>query len=329
MATQIQTWQIMDGRLQAIDTSLAESNRREAQDLESWSVSEPEILGSDIALIGRQSRTQSGPLDLLGIDKAGNVVVIELKRDRLPREALTQAIDYASDVASWSIDKLSEECVSLNQQPLLDLLSEKFPDVDIESLSINASQRILLVGFSISADLERMIKWLTSAFDVNINAVILNYTKSSSGDELLTKAVIVSEEEERRLSGRRKFKVPMSDEPGTYEEEELQSLVSEYLSSGLYSAERIRQVLIPQCLKDGTVTRNQLVQGIIDSGETDDQATAGRFVSLISQQLGMAKNDHLRQIISYDYPDHHWQKDNYQIRDEYVAVVENTLADLK
>jgi hypothetical protein len=35
---------------------------------------------------------KSGPIDLLGIDKTGNVVIIEIKRDKLPREALAQAI---------------------------------------------------------------------------------------------------------------------------------------------------------------------------------------------------------------------------------------------
>src|SRR5439155_10273027 len=102
MATQIKTWQIIDGRLRLVDTSLAEHGRREPDDLEAWIASEPSILGSDIVLIGRQVGTRSGPLDLLGIDKTGNAVIIELKRDRLPRDVLAQAMDYASDVATWS-----------------------------------------------------------------------------------------------------------------------------------------------------------------------------------------------------------------------------------
>jgi hypothetical protein len=44
--------------------------------------------------------SKSGPIDLLGIDKAGNTVIVEIKREKLPREALTQAIDYACVVSA-------------------------------------------------------------------------------------------------------------------------------------------------------------------------------------------------------------------------------------
>ena len=55
---------------------------------------------------------------------------------------------------------------------------------------------------------------------------------------------------------------------------------------------------------------------------------AGRFVSLISNQLGMAKNDFLRQVIGYEYPEYQWQKDNYHIRDGYRSMVESVLQEL-
>jgi len=329
MSRQIRSWQIVDGSLVAIETSLAEQNRREAEHLETWIESAPEILGPEIVLIGRQVNTLSGPLDLLGIDRSGNIVIVELKRDRLPREALCQAIDYASDIASWSVDRLSEECISYSSRSLPEIISENFEDVDLESLLINASQRILLVGFSVDENLERMIKWLTSSSDVEVNAIVLNYSRTSSGDELLTRGVIVSEEEERSRGNRRRFKFPMSDEPGTYEPGELKDLVSGYLSSGLYSAERIRNVLLPACLKNGQVARDQLLEGIVASGETADPATAGRFASLISREMGTASKDYLRQIIGYDYPEHHWQKDNYHIRDGYRPLVEEVLAELE
>lgn len=103
MSTQIKTWQIVDGKLESIDTSLAKENRTETYDLEEWIASNPVILSSDIYIIGRQTATKSGPMDFLAIDKSGNLIVVELKRDKLPREALAQAIDYASDVASWSL----------------------------------------------------------------------------------------------------------------------------------------------------------------------------------------------------------------------------------
>ena len=93
MATQIKTWQIVDGKLQEIETKLSDIGRTEAYDLESWIVSNPSIIEQDLTIIGRQVKTNSGPLDLLALDHAGNSVIIELKRDKLPREVLAQAID--------------------------------------------------------------------------------------------------------------------------------------------------------------------------------------------------------------------------------------------
>ena len=99
MGTEIKTWQITNGKLQAVSTDMKTEGRTEPYDLEPWIESNPEIIGPDITVIGRQVMTKSGPLDLLAIDRSGNLVIIEIKRDKLPREALTQAIDYASDVA--------------------------------------------------------------------------------------------------------------------------------------------------------------------------------------------------------------------------------------
>jgi len=329
MATQIKTWQIVDGTLKLIDTSLAEQGRTEPRDLEAWIASESAILGPDIHLIGRQVKTQSGPLDLLGIDRAGNTVIVELKRDRLPREVLAQAIDYASDIATWSIDRISQECVEFTGKSLTDVISDGFADVDLESLSINESQRILLVGFGMDGALERMVEWLSSTYDVGVNAIVLHYVRTSGGDELLTKTTVVSEAEEQKRTKRGKFKIEMSDEPGDYDEDELRILFTKYLVSGLYSSERIKKVLLPACLDRGTVSRGDLVEAILKSGETNDLTTAGRFASLISSQIGMAKNDYLRQIIGYDYPDHQWQKDNYHIRESYRPLVESVLSELK
>ena len=113
MATQIQTWQIIDGKLQKIQTSLTEAGRTETYDLETWIESNPTIIGQRLAIIGRQVQTRSGPLDLLGVDDSGNMVIVELKRDKLPREALAQAIDYASDVATCKYLKIGNIETSL------------------------------------------------------------------------------------------------------------------------------------------------------------------------------------------------------------------------
>lgn len=325
MSTQIKTWQIIEGKLSLVESSLAEQGRKEAEHLEEWIASEPSILGSDIAIIGRQVMTQSGPLDLLGIDSSGNLVVVELKRERLPREAVAQAIDYAADLSNWSAERVSEECAKYTSRSLEDVLAETFDDVDLETLTVNEDQRIILVGFGAEAALVRMVEWLSSNNGLDINALILHYVVTNRGDELLTRTTVVSEDEQRDRGKRMKFKIAMSDEPGSFPPDELRYLLERYLTSGLWSARRIRDVLLPACLEHGVVTRSQLVQEIFDRGAATDLTTAGRFVSLISSQLGMKKNGFLRQAISYEYPDHFWQKDNYSIRAEYRDLIASLL----
>jgi hypothetical protein len=326
MGTEIKTWEIREGKPVAVESKLSDGGRTEALDLESWIEADPSIVRPGIRLIGRQVMTSSGPLDLLGVDRSGDLVVIELKRDRLPREALAQAIDYASDLATWSIDKISEVCVKYTSETLDDVFSSTFPEVDIETTKINDRQRILLVGFGADPGLERMVEWLSDTYGVSINAVILKYVKTAAGSETLTRTAVISEELEEKRSREKKFSIPMSDEPGQYSEDELRRLLLDYLSQELVTAQRIRDVLIPACLKRDTLSRDELKEEFLRQNPSVEPNKAGFSLSVSSGQMGMKENDFLRQVIGYEYPTYEWEKDNYFIRPEYRRLVIDVLA---
>jgi len=328
MATEIKSWEIVEGNLVPIKSTLSENNRKEADHLEKWIKTKPEILGSDILIIGQQVYTKSGPLDFLGIDNNGNLVIVELKREKIPRVALAQAIDYASDLSNWDIDKISEVCISYTGNNLEDALTGRFENIEIEDLTINQNQRILLVGFAIEDSLSRMIEWLSDKFDVGVNAVILNYTKTSNGAELLSRTVSIPEEIAKEKSNKRKFKIEMSDEPGEYEDDKLYELLKKYFTQSNYSSDRIKTVLLPALLKKETLKRDQFKKEFVKAGEASDESQAGYFIALISNQLGHAKKDFLRQIINYEYPDNDWTKDNFSLRDGYKELVEKLLEEL-
>jgi RecB family endonuclease NucS len=77
--------------------------------LENWFESNPDGIVEEgrILIIGRQVATNFGGfIDLLGLNREGDVVVVELKRDRTPRETLAQALEYASFVARLDIEQL-------------------------------------------------------------------------------------------------------------------------------------------------------------------------------------------------------------------------------
>jgi hypothetical protein len=75
--------------------------------LEDLIVREPNLLGRGMALVGRQLPTAGGPLDVLGVDQDGRLVVFELKRGVLTREAVAQVLDYASDLAEQGEEHLA------------------------------------------------------------------------------------------------------------------------------------------------------------------------------------------------------------------------------
>lgn len=79
------------------------------------------ILNPDWLLIGRQVRTAfDKKIDLLALDASGSVIIIELKRDKTPRDVVAQAIDYASWLLSsqrswWTSTSLSSS--GMNWKP--------------------------------------------------------------------------------------------------------------------------------------------------------------------------------------------------------------------
>jgi hypothetical protein len=82
---------------QLYPVGLEEVEKTETENqLEDILVSNPDLLMPGLKLIGRQTTTEGGPLDLLGVDEDGNLIVFELKRGTLARNAVAQIIDYAS-----------------------------------------------------------------------------------------------------------------------------------------------------------------------------------------------------------------------------------------
>lgn len=188
----------------------------------------------------------------------------------------------------------------------------------------------MLIGFSVESSLERMIEWLSDRYSVNINAVVLNYIKTASGDELLAKTTIISEElEQERVKKQKKFEIPMSDEPGKYEEQQLKKLLIEYLTRKNVTNQRIREVLFPACLQKKIVTREELKRKYLEVDPTAKETSVGYYLTAVSSQLGMTKNDFLRQVLAYEYPRYHWEKDNFSIRDEYRNLVKQILEEIK
>ncbi len=87
-------WRVGDNPQPLITSKLASE-----QLLEKMILNDPAILSDQWMIIGYQEITlNNGRIDLLAIAPDASLILIELKRDRTPREVVAQALDYAS----WS-----------------------------------------------------------------------------------------------------------------------------------------------------------------------------------------------------------------------------------
>jgi hypothetical protein len=192
MPTAVKIWEIAKDSLQPVtDDSFAKSYLEEH--LENWVAKDPDILGARVLIIARQKSILGvGRLDLLGIDQNGTLVIIELKRDSTPREAVAQALDYASWLHSEKEVQIREWAEEYLKQPLEEKFCDYFDTEDFPELF--QKHRIVLVAPRLDASAERIITYLSEQYRVDINAVFFQYARLSEGKEILARAVLVAEE---------------------------------------------------------------------------------------------------------------------------------------
>ena len=129
--------------------------------LEDSITKQPDMLMPGLTLIGRQTPLAGGYLDLLGVDGDGRLIVFELKRGTLTRDAVTQVIDYASDLEARDLSDLTkhiaERSGKLGIAPIEDFegwYSERFPDQNLRPV------RMALVGVGVDENAMRILRYL-------------------------------------------------------------------------------------------------------------------------------------------------------------------------
>ncbi len=102
MPNEVGIWKINEG-VKKITFSPFDYEKK----LEEIFCSDLSILDPGLLLIGNQVGTAYGKsLDILAINMEGDIIVIELKRNRTPREVVAQLLDYASWVDDLSVDEI-------------------------------------------------------------------------------------------------------------------------------------------------------------------------------------------------------------------------------
>jgi hypothetical protein len=136
------------GAVAATAVRFAEAGLREREEFQQWVVAHPEMLGADLMVVSfefdRWEAASGAPaydrLDVLALDRAGRLVVAELKRDRAPDTVTMQALSYAAMVSRFSLDTLAEVYARYRSADQLDAeqalveLREWAPELSDETL---------------------------------------------------------------------------------------------------------------------------------------------------------------------------------------------------
>lgn len=194
MTQQIRLWEITG----TDDQTLAEIKGSQIpleENLEGWLKSDISMLDSNLLVIGRQVLTDfGGIIDLLCIDNSGDLVVVELKKGKTPREVTAQALDYASwvkDLSSQRITEIADEYLG-DRGTLDDVFQDEFDQELPETL--NSSHRSLIVAESLDPSTERIINYLAE-LDVPINVLTVQHFQDSEGKGILAQVYLIEPEE--------------------------------------------------------------------------------------------------------------------------------------
>ena len=134
-----------------------------------------DILGlGDLLIIGRQVITSFGKrIDLLAIDAQGDLYVLELKKDRTPREVVAQALEYGFWIVDLSYEDIAEIYATHHEgEDFASGFSGRF-DADVPE-TINAAHRLIIVASRMDQSTEQIVNYL-SRYDVPINVLFFEY----------------------------------------------------------------------------------------------------------------------------------------------------------
>lgn len=190
-------------RLSPIKTKkFSELGFSERKHLQEWLAHQPDALGEELLIIQKEfdgfDDTRER-LDLLALDKDGNLVIIENKLDDSGRDVVWQALKYASYCASLTkaqivdiyqqyldrYEPVTNDADLLNMPQSASSLICEFLDVpamDELKLNLGNSQRIILVAANFRKEVTSTALWLLGQ---GISIACFKITPYSLGEQLL------------------------------------------------------------------------------------------------------------------------------------------------
>lgn len=167
--------------------------------LEDMIVRDTSLLGMDLLVVGRQVATRYGGfIDVLAVNSDGHLHVLELKRDRTPREVVAQVLDYGS----WAQGLALEDVAAIYGGQHADEFTEAFAahfDTPIPDV-FNPAQQLTIVASQLDDASDRIVTFLAESFAVPLNAVFFRYFTDGESEFLARTWLLAPEEAETKRS---------------------------------------------------------------------------------------------------------------------------------
>jgi hypothetical protein len=189
--------------------TFSELNIWERQNIQEWIREYPEILGEDLLIVSTEFDRFKGSndrLDVLAIDRDGNLVVVELKRTSLGEYADLQGIRYAAMVSSMTMEDLIPYYTDYRKKYLSEAEADdescitniqEFVNADnFKELSNNP--RIILGSEDFSQELTTTVLWLNQN-SLDISCVRIKPYKLSDQIIIVPNKIIPLKEAEEYL----------------------------------------------------------------------------------------------------------------------------------
>ena len=160
-----------------------------------------------ILWIGKRTHVQSQEKhifpDLLGIDSQGNLVIVEFKRGRSPREVVSQLFEYAA----WAAIECSDsdifsiaETYFLERDVTPSTLNDQFRDAfdipdDSDIPKLNQRLRLFVVAEDIPNEVSRVCRWQRTLHGLDITCIEVSLFQTELNETYIDMEVKVGEED--------------------------------------------------------------------------------------------------------------------------------------
>lgn len=188
----------------------------ELQHLEKWLVERPEVLGEELLIVTRQfsgfDKTKERS-DILGLDRAGRLVIVELKRDDSGARQDLQALRYAASSANLTLEQVRDLYIAhrakagetVSQDEAAKRFKEHVVEGSLDGFDEDNKPRIVLVAKAFQWEVASTCLWLRDAFGMDISCVQL-VPYSVNGQVLLASSVLIPLPEASKYTAQREEK---------------------------------------------------------------------------------------------------------------------------